>query len=217
MTPAKRLADIVLASILIVVLAPLALAVALAILVSDGWPVFYASTRARSPSRNFRLIKFRTMKPVATDAGVSGGDKQDRISPTGAFLRRHRLDEIPQLVNILRGDMSFVGPRPPLPQYVRQFPELYAQVLKSRPGVTGLATLAYHRTEERLLAACTTPEETEAVYTRRCIPAKARLDLIYQRNRTLCYDGLLMAATVVRRLPLRWAGRARSARKTGNE
>ncbi|HHB81589.1 MAG TPA: sugar transferase [Aliiroseovarius sp.] len=202
MTPGKRIADILLALLLVLLLAPLGVAVALAIVLTDGRPIFYASTRARAPGRNFRLVKFRTMKVVAHDCGVSGGDKSHRISPTGAFLRRHRLDELPQLINILRGDMSFVGPRPPLPQYVEAYPTLYGKVLKSRPGVTGLATLAYHRTEERLLAACATPEETEAVYTRRCIPVKARLDLIYQQNRTLCYDGLLMAATVLRRLPL---------------
>lgn len=211
MTPAKRIADVALALVLSVVLAPVALAIALAILVADGRPVLYFSERARAPGRNFRLAKFRTMTVVDTDSGVSGGNKASRITRTGRVLRKTRLDEIPQLVNILRGDMSFVGPRPPLPQYVAQFPELYAKVLRSRPGVTGLATLVYHRTEERLLAACATPEETEEVYTRRCIPAKAQLDLIYQEHRSLCWDSLLTLATVVRVLPvrLRKAGRAR--------
>lgn len=213
MTPAKRIADILLALIIAVPLLPLGLAIALAILVLDGAPVFYAGTRARAPGHNFRLLKFRTMKPAGTDAGVSGGDKNHRITRTGAFLRRHRLDEIPQLLNILKGDISFVGPRPPLPQYVEDFPELYAKVLRSRPGVTGLATLAFHRREEQLLAACTTPEETEEVYTRRCIPTKARLDLIYQDNRTLCYDALLIVATVIRRLPLRLAAKRARGRQ----
>ncbi|RME18413.1 MAG: sugar transferase, partial [Alphaproteobacteria bacterium] len=113
-----------------------------------------------------------------------------------------RLDELPQLWNVLRGDISFVGPRPPDPRYVEMFPELYAEVLKSRPGVTGLATLAYHETEERLLAACKTPQQTEKVYVERCVPRKARLDLIYGRNQTLCFDILLMLHTVFRRLPL---------------
>ena len=82
------------------------------------------------------------------------------------------------------------------------FPELYTDVLRSRPGVTGLATLAFHRTEERLLAECRSKEETEAVYCRRCVPRKARLDLIYARRRSLCSDVRLMLATVIRRLPL---------------
>jgi lipopolysaccharide/colanic/teichoic acid biosynthesis glycosyltransferase len=139
------------------------------------------------------------MAPAGPDeAGVTGADKADRITPVGRVLRRTRADEIPQLWNVLRGDMSFVGPRPPLRQYVERFPELYAQVLRSRPGITGLATLAAHRWEERILAACTTPEETDAVYARRCIPRKARLDLIYQRRQTLWLDVWIMGRTAAR-------------------
>ena len=141
------------------------------------------------------------MTNVATDGGVSGGDKAHRITRTGTVMRRYRLDEIPQLWNILKGDIGFVGPRPPLRRYVERFPELYDEVLKDRPGVTGLATLIFHRTEERLLADCSTPEETEAVYERRCIPVKARLDLIYAKNRNLCLDLRMMVATVFRRIP----------------
>ncbi|MDQ2090954.1 sugar transferase [Marimonas arenosa] len=202
MTIGKRLFDLILAALLAMALAPLIAGIALVILVRDGRPVFYVSERMKAPGQPFMLWKFRTMRVVARDAGVSGGDKADRITPTGRFLRRTRLDELPQLWNILRGDISFVGPRPPLRRYVEQFPEIYGTVLQSRPGVTGLATLVYHRTEERLLAPCRTAAETEAVYTRRCVPAKARLDLIYARNRNLCFDLLLMAATVFRRLPL---------------
>jgi lipopolysaccharide/colanic/teichoic acid biosynthesis glycosyltransferase len=98
--------------------------------------------------------------------------------------------------------MSFVGPRPPLRRYVEACPETYAAVLRSRPGVTGLATLVFHRHEERLLAQCATPEETNRVYLRRCIPRKARLDLIYQRRQSLCLDLWILLRTlrgVVRR------------------
>ncbi|MEZ5713855.1 MAG: sugar transferase [Paracoccaceae bacterium] len=202
MTWSKRLFDLLLAALLTVLLAPLIAAVAALVLIRDGRPVLYISERMRAPGQPFLLWKFRTMAVVQADAGVSGGDKVARITPLGRTLRRTRLDELPQLWNILRGDISFVGPRPPLRRYVEQFPELYADVLKSRPGVTGLATLVFHRTEERLLANCATPQETERVYTRRCVPAKARLDLIYAANRNLCFDALLMAATVFRRLPL---------------
>jgi lipopolysaccharide/colanic/teichoic acid biosynthesis glycosyltransferase len=116
----------------------------------------------------------------------------------GHVLRRTRLDELPQLWNILRGDISFVGPRPPLRQYVERFPHLYARVLQSRPGITGLATLVYHAREERLLAACTTAVETDAVYVAFCIPRKARLDLIYQRKQTIQLDISLLMKTVSR-------------------
>src|SRR5690606_28666329 len=109
-----------------------------------------------------------------------------------------RLDEVPQLWNVLKGDMSFVGPRPPLRVYVERFPDLYAQVLRSRPGVTGLASLHFHRHEEWILARCATPEDTDAAYARRCVPRKARLDLIYQRRRNLCLDMALMWRTAAR-------------------
>ena len=202
MTLTKRLMDILLALLLGLLLSPLIVAVALLILIRDGRPVFYVAERMKAPGQPFALWKFRTMRSAAQDSGVSGGDKAGRITSMGRFLRRTRLDEVPQLWNILRGDISFVGPRPPLRRYVEAVPALYAEVLQSRPGVTGLATLVFHRTEERLLARCTTPEETEAVYIRRCVPAKARLDLIYAQNRNLCFDLKLMVATVFRRVPL---------------
>ena len=92
--------------------------------------------------------------------------------------------------------MSFVGPRPPLREYVERFPELYAEVLKSRPGVTGLATIRFHKHEDRLLARCQTAAETDRIYTRICVPRKARLDLIYQRNQSTCYDFDLVFQTI---------------------
>lgn len=202
MTVGKRIVDIVLALLLAMVLWPVVLVIAGVILIRDGRPVLYRAERMRAPGRPFMLWKFRSMTNSNSDSGVTGGDKAARITPTGKFLRRTRLDEVPQLWNILRGDISFVGPRPPLRRYVEAYPEIYAKVLKSRPGVTGLATLAYHRHEERLLAACNSAEETEEVYCRRCIPAKARLDLIYQRERNLCFDLILMVKTVFRRVPL---------------
>jgi lipopolysaccharide/colanic/teichoic acid biosynthesis glycosyltransferase len=182
MTLGKRLVDLVLALALMAVLAlPFGLLV-LALLLRDGRPVFYVAERMRGPGRPFALWKLRTMAVAPPEAGVSGGNKAGRITRAGRFLRRTRLDEVPQLWNVLRGDMSFVGPRPPLRIYVERFPALYARVLQSRPGITGLATLTFHRHEEALLARCRTAEETDAVYARRCVPRKARIDLIYQRR-----------------------------------
>ncbi len=198
MTVSKRLTDIILALLLMAVLAlPFGL-VLLWLWRREGRPLFYVSERMRAPGRPFQLWKLRTMTVVPQEQGVSGGDKRSRITATGAFLRRTRLDEVPQLWNVLKGDMSFVGPRPPLRLYVERFPVLYARVLQSRPGVTGLATLTYHRHEEWLLSQCRTPEETDAVYSRRCVPRKARIDLIYQRRRNLLSDFGLMARTVLR-------------------
>lgn len=199
LTPGKRLFDLAFAALLVAVLAlPFALLM-LVLLWRQGRPLFYVSERMKTPTRGFDLWKLRTMSPVAADSGVSGGDKAARITPVGHFLRRSRLDEVPQLWNILNGDISFVGPRPPLRRYVEMFPVLYGQVLRSRPGVTGLATLHVHRYEERVLAQCRTPAETEAAYIRRCIPRKAQLDLIYQTRWSLCLDLQLILQTALGR------------------
>ncbi|HHL22504.1 MAG TPA: sugar transferase [Aliiroseovarius sp.] len=197
MSPSKRIFDIVLAIVLLVLMAPVMVVIAALIWSVDGRPVFYVSLRARDPVRNFSLWKFRTMTDDPADSGVTGGDKRARITRTGKVLRRTRLDELPQLWNVLRGDMSFVGPRPPLPRYVKMYPEIYRKVLASRPGLTGLATLAFHRSEERILARCRTAGETERAYTRRCIPRKAQLDLAYAANRSICSDALLIVLTAM--------------------
>ncbi len=196
----KRLLDILVAVVLMGLLAPVMLILAAVILILDGGPIFYVSERMKTPTQGFGLIKFRTMRPDSADQGVSGGDKESRITRTGRFLRRSRLDELPQLWNILKGDMSFVGPRPPLRVYVQDYPQYYDAVLRSCPGLTGLASLVYHRHEQRLLAACHTAAETDATYRRACVPRKARLDMIYQKHWSLCFDIRLMFRTVFRRL-----------------
>lgn len=198
MTPGKRAFDLGLALLLSVLLAPLMAGIALAILLRDGRPVFFVSERMKAPDRPFRLWKFRTMAPGADDGLATGGHKATRVTRLGRWLRRTRLDELPQLWNVIRGDLSFVGPRPPLRAYVERFPDLYSQVLRSRPGITGLATLRYHAHEERLLAGVADAAEADAIYARTCAPRKARLDLIYQRHRTLCWDLAIMWRTVMR-------------------
>lgn len=196
MTWRKRLFDLFFVTLLIVILGPILLALLIWLLLKEGRPVFYLAERMTTPTRSFRLWKLRTMTVVSDDSGVSGGDKAARITKTGAWLRSKRLDEFPQLWNILKGDLSFVGPRPPLRQYVEAHPEIYNEVLKSRPGVTGLASITYHKHEAALLARCQTPEETDAIYSRICVPAKARLDLIYQRHQSMCYDFDLVFQTI---------------------
>jgi lipopolysaccharide/colanic/teichoic acid biosynthesis glycosyltransferase len=201
-TPAKRALDLAAALLLGMLLAvPFALLLVW-LRVTEGPPLFYGSERMRAPSQPFTLWKLRTMRPDPADAGVTGADKAARITRAGRILRRTRLDEVPQLWNVIRGDISFVGPRPPLRVYVERFPDLYARVLRCRPGITGLATLRFHRHEERLLARCRTAEETDAVYARACVPRKARIDLIYQRRRTLGLDLALMVETAGRALGL---------------
>ncbi|MEL7097597.1 MAG: sugar transferase [Pseudomonadota bacterium] len=196
MTWRKRIFDLFFASLLVVILGPVILFLIIWIWRKQGRPLFYVAERMKTPTQSFGLWKFRTMTVVDKDSGVSGGDKEARITPVGARLRSKRLDEFPQLWNILKGDLSFVGPRPPLREYVERFPNVYGEVLKSRPGVTGLATIRFHKHEDRLLARCSTPQETDDVYCRICVPRKARLDLIYQRNQSTCYDFDLVFQTI---------------------
>ena len=207
MTPARRAMDVVVSAVLLVILSPVIAWVAWRTWRAQGRPILYGAERMAAPGRPFTLWKFRTMAPVADgagdDAGVTGGAKADRITPAGAWLRARRLDELPQLWNVLRGDIALVGPRPPLRRYVEMFPDLYARVLRARPGITGAASLAFARREAALLADCDTPEATERVYVERCVPAKARLDLWYARRAGVCADLGLMWRTA-RRF---WLGR----------
>lgn len=207
MTFGKRVFDLVLALLLGAVLLVPFTVLLVVLLVKEGRPIFYVAERMKAPGQPFRLWKLRTMTVARSDSGVSGGDKSARITSMGRFLRKTRLDEVPQLWNVIRGDMSFVGPRPPLRLYVERFPELYEQVLRSRPGITGLASLHFHAHEERILACCSSAAETDEVYSRRCVPRKATLDLIYQRHRSLCFDMALIAQTGKRVLLKRLAMR----------
>jgi lipopolysaccharide/colanic/teichoic acid biosynthesis glycosyltransferase len=196
MTWRKRIFDLFFASLLVIILGPIIIFLVLYIYLKQGRPLFYVAERMKTSTQPFGLIKFRTMTVVNDDQGVSGAHKASRVTPVGARLRSKRLDEFPQLWNILKGDLSFVGPRPPLKEYVDRFPDIYGEVLKSRPGVTGLATIRFHKHEERLLSRSTTAEETDDIYCRICVPRKAKLDLIYQRKQSTCYDFDLVFQTI---------------------
>jgi lipopolysaccharide/colanic/teichoic acid biosynthesis glycosyltransferase len=198
MTPQKRALDLALVILLSPLLLPILAVLVLVLWLREGCPVFYKSERMQSPTRGFMLWKLRTMRTVSHDSGVTGADKSARITPTGQVLRKRRLDELPQIFNILRGDISFVGPRPPLRIYVERFPDIYQKVLQSRPGVTGLASLVYARHEAHLLGRCDTAAATDAIYARACVPRKARIDLIYQRNQSLIFDIWLIVLTAAR-------------------
>lgn len=196
----KRPFDLFCASVLSIVLLPLFVYLAWKIKQDSDGPVLYVSERMKTPEQGFGLFKFRTMKVIDSkeNLGVTGANKDDRITTYGHFLRRSRLDELPQLWNIVLGHMSFVGPRPPLREYVDRFPDIYNEVLKDKPGVTGLASLTYSKHETKLLAQCVTASETDLVYTTRCIPAKAKLDLLYQKNFSPCLDYWIIWETLAR-------------------
>lgn len=192
----KRFFDIGLALALLVPASAAMFGIAIGLRLCQGGPIFYVSERMASPERAFRLIKFRTMAPAADAGCATGGDKAERVTPIGHYLRKSRLDELPQLWNILRGDMTFVGPRPPLRRYVERHPEIYDKVLLSRPGLTGMATLKFGQRERLILAHCRSPVETDRLYSRHCVPAKARLDLLYQRTQSARLDIYLLWQTI---------------------
>lgn len=165
-----------------------------------GRSFLHRSERMKSPDESFTLYKVRTMHPPATFDGerILGGDQAQQITRLGRVLRRSRLDELPQIFNIIRGDIGFVGPRPPLKKYVDAYPQDYARVLARRPGVTGLATVIVCRREERLLSQGRTAEETDAIYRRACIPLKVRLDLFFAERRSPALYAYVLFRTIFR-------------------
>jgi lipopolysaccharide/colanic/teichoic acid biosynthesis glycosyltransferase len=190
---AKRGVDLLLAGLGVVVLSPVYVVVAALVVLDSPGPVFFRQTRVGREFRPFRIIKFRTM---VTDAERRGGKlsvgADPRITRIGRELRRLKLDELPQLLNVLAGDMSLVGPRPEVPEYVERFQAEYADILTVRPGMTDLASLKY-RDESALLAAAADPA---AEYVRVILPDKIRLAREYVRRSSLRLDLSLILRTL---------------------
>jgi len=202
----KRAFDITVSAAALLLLWPLIAVLALVIAIDSRRPVFFTQERVGRHFRRFRLWKFRTMSAGAAGPPITlAGDP--RITRAGRFLRASKLDELPQLWNVLRGDMSLVGPRPELPRYVEMFHERYAAVLELRPGLTDTASIRY-RDEERVLAAAADPL-TE--YTERVLPDKITLAEEYVRTRSFAADlGILMRtlwAIVARQVSPAWQDR----------
>ena len=164
---------------------------ALAVALSSRGPVHFHHERVGRSGRRFRLLKFRTMRHGTTGLEISAADDV-RITPVGRVLRRMKLDELPQLWNVVRGDMSLVGPRPEVPRYVDANDPLWAEVLDVRPGLTDPATLRY-RHEERILASVTGDRDRH--YRDVVLPAKLRESLAYLRRRSWRTDLSVLLAT----------------------
>ncbi len=186
-----RWLELVTAAVLLALLSPVLLLVAVVVRLRQGRPVLYRQLRVGKDGETFRLLKFRTMRPDADRERQLTVGVDQRVTPFGAWLRRRRLDELPQLVNVLRGDMSFVGARPEVPEYI--LPDLpdQAEVLRHRPGVTDPASLAF-RDEAALLAAAADPEE---YYRTTLLPAKVHVSADYLRHRNLASDVHVMLRT----------------------
>ena len=189
----KRLMDIVLSGAALALLWPVLLLVALAIRVDDPGPVFYRQVRVGRGGKPFRIYKFRTMVVDADKKGLSITVGRDsRITRVGAFLRKTKLDELAQLINVFLGDMSFVGPRPEVPRYVELYTPYQRQVLLVRPGITDYASIAY-RNENDLLAGA---EDPERMYIDVIMPDKIELNMKYLREISPLADIRLIFATI---------------------
>jgi lipopolysaccharide/colanic/teichoic acid biosynthesis glycosyltransferase len=187
-----RLLDLVASGLGLVVLSPLFLLIALAIRLDTTGPVLYRARRIGKDGAPFSLYKFRSMVAGADKRGpgvTAAGDM--RITRAGRFLRRTKIDELPQLINVLKGDMSLVGPRPEDPRYVALYTPEQRRVLAVRPGITSAASLAY-RHEEQLLSG----EGWETIYRTRVLPDKLAIDLAYLARRTVASDLKLIIQTI---------------------
>jgi len=190
----KRVFDLVFAMAGLVLLSPVLAVVAIVIRLSSPGATFYRGVRVGRYGKSFRILKFRTMVVNAEALGGSCTSADDRrITSVGRWLRKYKLDELPQLFNVLRGDMSFVGPRPEVQEYTDLFNEEERQILSIRPGITDWATLS-NSDEEAVLTGNSDPERT---YLEQIRPQKIRLQLKYVREGNLCVDFRILLATVI--------------------
>ena len=187
----QRIFEALVSAILMALALPLMAVIAIAILCDDGWPVLFRQRRAGRHGAPFTILKFRSMRRYGEGAEITArGDA--RVTRTGRVLRRHKLDELPQLWNVLCGDMSLVGPRPEVPRYVDLSDPTWRRVHRVRPGITDLATLVY-RDEELILAGFPDPERG---YLDTVLPAKLALNVEYLERRSPARDLRLLALTV---------------------
>ena len=185
----KRCVDIALACLALILLSPILAAAAAAVWLDSGGPVLFRQERVGRRFRRFHMVKFRTMRGSGGPAVTVSGDA--RVTRAGRVLRLTKLDEVPQFWNVLLGDMSIVGPRPEVPQYVEMFRQRYARVLTVRPGITDLASVRF-RHEEEILAGS---REPLAEYTERVLPAKLDLAEEYVRTHSVLGDFAILFRT----------------------
>jgi lipopolysaccharide/colanic/teichoic acid biosynthesis glycosyltransferase len=186
----KRSFDIAVSGIVVAILAPVFAAIAVAVLLDSGLPVLYSQERVGQGFRRFRIWKFRSMRRNNSGHRITArGDS--RITRVGKFLRATKLDELPQFWNVFVGDMSLVGPRPEVFEYVEMYRERYRGILTVRPGITDLATMKF-RDEENVLG---TASDLTEYYARHILPAKLDLAEEYLRNRSLLFDISILLRT----------------------
>jgi lipopolysaccharide/colanic/teichoic acid biosynthesis glycosyltransferase len=181
----KFLFDRVMAALGILFLLPVLLVIVIWVILDSRGGAFFVQTRVGKNGRQFGLLKFRTMRPLSEkDGKLTVGLNDPRLTRAGLTLRKYKIDELPQLLNVLIADMSFVGPRPEVPEYVAQYNSEQRRVLGVRPGITDEASLAYFN-ENETLAKSDNPEKT---YLEEIMPAKIELNLAYLRRRSFFSD-----------------------------
>ncbi len=191
----KRLFDIVSSLFGIVLLLPVFVFISAWIFIEDGYPVLFFQKRIGKNGKPFSLYKFRTMRKYSEKLGqLTIGDRDPRVTTSGFYLRKYKLDELPQLINVLLGTMSLVGPRPEVERYVLLYSAEQRKVLSVKPGITDLASLMYFK-ESELLAASSDPETT---YIKEIMPEKLKLNLEYIDRSGIATDLIIILKTVAR-------------------
>lgn len=191
----KRLFDIVFATAMLIFLSPLLIILGIMISLDSKGGIFFGQIRVGKDGKHFKLWKYRTMKVNAESSGqLTVGSRDNRITSVGYYLRKFKVDELPQLWNVLIGEMSIVGPRPEVPKYVELYNSEQKRVLSIRPGITDYASLLYF-TENDLLAASDNPEET---YIGEIMPAKLKLNLKYLEEHSFLGDLKIVLLTARR-------------------
>lgn len=188
----KRLFDIIFSLLGLIVLSPLLIFIAVLIKLDSRGPVFYKQLRVGQHNKDFSIFKFRTMVVDADKKGLlTVGDRDPRVTKVGYFLRKYKLDEFPQLINVFIGDMSFVGPRPEVRRYVDMYSESDLEILEVKPGITDYASIEY-RNEAELIKLAKDPEKT---YVHDIMPAKIKLNKKYINNNNLMTDFKIILKT----------------------
>lgn len=191
----KRIFDLIFSLTILVFFLPLGILISICIKLTSKGPVFYAQERVGRSGKTFKLLKFRTMRPNADRSGkLTVGMKDPRITAVGYFLRKYKLDEFPQFINVLLGQMSVVGPRPEVREYVDLYPQEDLVLLELKPGITDYASLHYYNENEILGRA----ENPEKVYRETIMPEKLRLNHLYLKRAGLITDLKIIWATFMR-------------------
>lgn len=191
----KRVFDIIMSIIGLIILGIPMLIIAIIIKITSKGPIFYKQTRVKKNNEDFKILKFRTMIIDADKKGMQITVGRDpRITKIGHILRKTKVDELPQLINVLKGDMSFVGPRPEVRKYVNMYDGYQKNVLKIKPGITDLASIEY-RDESSILGESENPEKT---YIEEIMPIKLSLNLKYMNSFSFFYDIKLIFKTLIK-------------------